>query len=165
MRNTCRPDVDAGFLSGCRQRLNGHLSTRDAGIPPVCLVANGDRLGDAVERAMQPEADPADLRQAQHRPVHHRTAMRADLRLGKAVIAVLTLVPWVAGSRTGLPTAEEGGTRSVETIQDVLQDLRVTSWYSGRTCLMAGSCADCMAKFTETPHRSHAALRSCRPAL
>jgi hypothetical protein len=117
---------------------------------------------------MKPEANTPDLRQAQHPTVHHRTAkptVRANLWIGEAVLALRALQARVARLRTSLQAAEEGGTRRIQAMEHICKTCALISRYSGRTSLMAGSCADCMAKVTQTPHISHAALRSCSPAL
>jgi hypothetical protein len=75
--------------------------------------------GGAVQRTMQPEGDPPDLRQAEHPAVHRGTTMPAvcaHLRIGEAGVAVPALqarVPWPFAC---LHAAEEGGTRLVQAV-------------------------------------------------
>src|SRR5215469_17889129 len=83
---------------------------------------------------MQPQADPADLRQAEHAAVHYRATMptmptmptmRADLRRGKAIVAVRALQALVARLCACRDASKAGGQRRVQAVQHVLQDLRV----------------------------------------
>jgi hypothetical protein len=77
---------------------------------------------------MEAHRDAPNLRLVEHPAVQRGTAMLtvcAHLQKGEAVIAVLALQARVAGLRTGLQTADEGGTRLIQTIEHVLHDLRV----------------------------------------
>src|SRR5262249_44300739 len=67
--------INARLTSGERERLGrwGHLRTRETGIPAVGFPAEGNRLGPAFQPTMQPKGDMANLGQAQHATIQHRT--------------------------------------------------------------------------------------------
>ena len=114
---------------------------------------------------MQPEADPPDLGEGEYLAVQCCTTVRADLRIGEAIVAVRALKTRVAGVCAGLRRRKKAANALSRRCSTSCRTCALMSLYSGRTSLMAGSCADCMAKLTETWHVSHAALRSCSPAL
>jgi hypothetical protein len=118
-----QPHVDAGLFARQWQRLCGHLGTREASVPPVSKEADGDGLWGALEWTVQPQRDTADLGEAEDSAIERCTAMLAHLRIGEAVIAIPALEAGEPRLLTRLHAAEEGGKRSIQSVQ-YLQDQR-----------------------------------------
>ena len=100
-------DVNAGHVPGARQGLCRYLRTGDTRIPPVCFPTDsGGLLGSALEGPMQPDADTANLGEAEHAPIQDDPIAVFGER--EAGVATCHLKAQIAGVLTRLQSAEAG---------------------------------------------------------
>jgi hypothetical protein len=118
-----RTEINPGLLARERQRLDGYIGTRAAGIPPVCFPPNRHRCGRAFEGPTPPHRNPTDLGKDQE-PVVQRGPVAA-LFVGEAVVAGARSDTRLAPRLASLHAAEECLKRPIQAAQHVLQDLRV----------------------------------------
>ncbi len=81
--------VSAGLPSGGRQRLERHVGTGEADVAAIRLPRQGDGLGRACERPMEPHGTTPNLGPAQHASVQYRTS--AILGRGEGVVPLSAL--------------------------------------------------------------------------
>ncbi len=116
-----QPHVDAGRFASEGQWLGGHLGTREADVPPIRLLGDGDGLGSPVERPGPADSKAPDRAEDQL-PILQAGAS-AELVVGEGVVAVLALEPGKARLFSMRQAAEEGLVRLLEAGQHVLQDM------------------------------------------
>jgi hypothetical protein len=93
-----QPDIDPPLIAGGRQRLGGHVGTRETGIPAVRLTAQRDGRDGALDGTRPAHGDASDLGQDQSASSEPSTV--AVLLVGKGVRAVATLETW---GKPGVP--------------------------------------------------------------
>jgi hypothetical protein len=155
--------VNPGFLSSSRERLYGYISAREADIPAIRFPADRHRLRLAFNRSGPANDNPPDLGEDQD-AVLQRGAV-ATLLIGEAVVVIRARKARLARRLTTRDAPEERLEGTVELGERVLQDLGMDVAVLGRTTVLSGNCALCIASVTLTRRFSHASLRSCRAAL
>src|SRR5262249_16455897 len=99
-----QPNVYARLFAGERQRLYGHIRTRERDIPPIRLFADRDRLEGALERPTPPHGDTPNLGKDQI-PVVQVSAVAIPL-VGEGVIPVAARVAGKPGLLAALHACE-----------------------------------------------------------
>jgi len=114
-----KPHVDAGLFASEGQWLAGHLGTREADVPPIRRVGDGDGLGSPFDGPGPAHSHAPDLAEDQL-PILQAGAS-ADLFGGEGVVAVLAVKAGKARLFSIRQAAEERLLRRVEAGQHVLQ--------------------------------------------
>ena len=116
-------DVDAGLFAGERQRLGGHLGTREADVPPIGLARDRDGLDPALHWAGPTHRDTANFRQDEVAVIEASAV--AIFLVGEGVPAGAALEAREARLLASRHPPEERLIGPVEPGQHVLQDVAV----------------------------------------
>src|SRR5215469_7788001 len=112
-------NINTRLLPSARQNLCGHIRAGELHVPAVRLVANGDGLDGALNRAAPVDVDAADL--GQHQRAIIESGAVAIFLVGEGVPAVASLEPWEAGFLAALDPVEERWIGLVQPRQHILQ--------------------------------------------
>src|SRR5689334_6658082 len=115
--------VYPALLSCEREWLRWNLGAGDARVPSIRFPTDRDRLGDAFQWTMEPNADATNLREANYGSIQDSAI--AVLRKGEAIVASPALEAWIARCLTSCDAAEERLEGAVKPQDDILQDVSV----------------------------------------
>lgn len=112
--------IDTDSLKSGRQWDSFNL-TGEHGVPPATLPLDGQRLGGALQGAVQLNLDGSDLGQAKRCAI--QSPADAGLGKGDGVVVNPGTEPWIAGCLTSLATPVEALKGPIHPVEDVLKDL------------------------------------------
>ncbi len=118
-----QPHLNAGLASGERQRLGGHVGTREADVPPSRLFGERDGLDAALNRAGPAHRDPSNLGEDEGAVIQPGAV--AIFLVGEGVVTVASLGAREAGLLARLHPAEERLVGLVQAGEHLLQDVAV----------------------------------------